>query len=97
MDLFGNCDVSITLSEVTVKSFRGIFDQSNEVVSPYESDRLVARPIVSVLDSDFEGTTSAHVLLIKLDREAIGKDYKFDGKPRPDSAGLTIIHLAEKK
>lgn len=96
MDMFGNCDVSIMLSGVLVKSIRGIYDQSNEMVSPYESDRLVTRPHVAVLDTAFIGVTSGHVLKLKKDNEITVKDYKLDGAPRPDGAGLTVVYLGVK-
>jgi hypothetical protein len=96
MDMFANCDVSITLSGALVKSIHGIFDQSNEVVSPFESDRIIVKPLLTVLDKDFTDVTSANVLTITRDGATSGKDYKLDGKPRPDGAGMTIIHLAEK-
>ncbi len=89
---FANVDVSISLDGLLVRDdIRGIFDESSEVVSPYEASQIVFKPAVSVQDSDFSGITSANVLTIR------GKDYRFDGKPRPDGNGFTLIYLQVKK
>ena len=88
---FANADIVISLSGVEVKTVRGIFDESNEVASPFESDRIQFKPAVSLSDSDMAGITSAHTLTIS------GKAYQFDGKPRPDGHGMTLIYLTGKR
>jgi len=88
---FANVDVTITLGGVLVRNIRGIFDESSEVVSPYEASQISLKPAVTIQDSDFLGVTSANVLTIR------DKNYQFDGKPRPDGNGFTLIYLQVKK
>lgn len=88
---FTNVTATITLNGIVVKTIPGIFDEAAEVVSSYESERLITKPAVTVASVDLEGIASAHVLQIR------DVEYKFDGKPRPDGHGLTIIYLGVKK
>ncbi len=88
---FANVDVTISLDGLLVRNIRGIFDESSEVVSPFESSQVVIKPAVTVNDTDFIGITSENALTIR------GKDYRFDGKPRPDGHGFTLIYLQVKK
>ena len=88
---FGNVDVLISLTGAAVKTIRGIFDENSEVVSPFETERVQIQPAVTVLSSDLESITSNHLLTIR------GKNYSFDGKPRPDGHGFTLIYLTGKK
>jgi hypothetical protein len=87
-----NCTVAITLEGVVVADgIPGIFNEAAEVVSPYDSERAITKPAVTVATGDFAGITSQHVLKI---REV---EYKFDGKPRADIDGMTVVYLGVKK
>lgn len=86
-----NCTVYAKLEGVVVADFPGIFDEAAEAISPYESERLIIKPAVTAASSDMAGITSAHVLQIR------DVEYKFDGKPRPDGHGLTVVYLGVKK
>lgn len=88
---FGNVDVLISLTGAAVKTIRGIFDESSEVVSPFDTERVQIQPAVTVLSSEMDGITSNHLLTIN------GKNYSYDGKPRPDGHGFTLIYLIGKK
>ena len=89
---FSNCTVTAILAGVVVKApFPGIFDEKAETFRPYESERSILKPAVTVLHSDFDGIDSNHILEIR------GKQYTFDGKPLHDVEGLTIAYLAVKK
>jgi len=91
MGKFANCTVLVTLDGVHEADFPGIFDERGETVTPYEADRTVFHPVVTVEIGNLNGIGSAHVFGIN------GKQYKFDGKPHPDGEGFTVVHLAEKK
>lgn len=88
---FANVDVRLTLNGVYVRNIRGIFDEFSEVVSPFEMSQMQIKPVLNVQDSDFNGITSEYTLTIR------NKNYQFDGKPRPDGHGMTLIYLAGKK
>jgi hypothetical protein len=89
---FSNVTVNVTLSGVAVGvPFPAVFDESSEVVSPWESEKVLFKPLLSVESKYLNGVTSANVL------EISGVEYKFDGKPRRDGAGMALIHLAVKK
>ena len=89
---FANCTVTPRLVGVAVKEpFPGIFDESAAPVQAYEAERVMFKPLVTVSSTDFNGIDSKHTLEIR------GKEYTFDGKPRPDGAGLTVVTLAVKK
>ena len=96
MDMFANCDVSVKLSEVQVLSFRAIFDISSDSAAAFQSDLVVFKPSLTGISSDVAQISSAHVMDIARDGLPGSKQYKFDGKPRPDGAGLTVVHLGEK-
>jgi hypothetical protein len=92
-----NCTVTARLAGVAVATFRGIFDEKAEPVQPYESERLMLRPVVTVLTGDLAGIDSSHALEITRDGGLQGQSYTFDGKPSPDGEGLTLVALAVKK
>jgi len=96
LNLFGNCDVAATLSGVQTATFRGIIDLRVETVSPYESSISLAKSELTIFSKDAAGITSAHTIQVKRDTESTPVDYKFDGKPQPDGAGFTLIHLGLK-
>lgn len=87
---FGNATASITLSGVVVATIPGIFDEFAEVVSPYDSERLVVKPVFTVEAESMASISSDNVLAIN------GVDYSFDGKPKREG-GLVAIYLAVKK
>lgn len=95
---FGNADVVITLTGAAVNTIRGIFDENSEVVSPFETERVQIQPALTVLSSELESITSNHLLTVRPDRSpGVSKNYSFDGKPRPDGHGFTLIYLTGKK
>jgi hypothetical protein len=88
---FANVDVRLTLSGVYVRNTRGIFDEFSESVSPFEMSQMQIKPTLSIQDKDFAGITSEYTLTIN------GKNYQFDGKPRPDGHGMTVMYLTGKR
>jgi hypothetical protein len=86
-----NVDVVIQFGGVPLKTIRGVFDEDSQSVSPYEASQMQIKPAVSVQTSDFTGIDSSHTFMIS------NREYRLDGKPRPDGAGLTIIYLSAKK
>jgi hypothetical protein len=92
---FANADVSVTLAGVGVRTFRAIFDQVNEPVS-IEMQQTNTKPSITCLSADMAGVTGSHVLDITRDADGVSRQYKFDGKPRPDGAGFTLVYLGRK-
>lgn len=87
-----NCTVTARLDGVPVcEPFSGIFDEHAQVAQPWESERAIVKPALTVTDASLAGITSAHTLEIR------GVEYKFDGKPQPDGTGLTVVYLGVKR
>jgi len=97
IDLFGNCEVVVTLSGAQTAAFRAIIDQHYDVVSPYESNTSLAKSVLTLLSTDAAAITSGHVIQVKRDTETVAVDYKYDGKPQSVGAGFTQIHVGLKK
>jgi len=87
---FGNVTASITLAGVVVKTIPGIFDEAAEIVSPFDSERSIVKPVLVVESVDLFGITSDHVIEIN------NVEHKFDGKPKVEK-GLTTVYLGVKK
>jgi len=94
---FANCTVTGQLAGVGVRTFRAIFDDSASVASPYEMDQTEFKPQMTALSADISAIAGAQTFDITRDGETEGKRYCFDGKPRPDGAGLTVVFLAVNK
>ena len=94
---FANCTVTVQLGGVGVSSFRAIFDDSVEVVSPYQIDQTSFKPQMTALSTDISAISGSTSFDILRDNETESKIYSFDGKPRPDGSGLTLVYLAVKK
>lgn len=87
---FGNVTASVTLAGVVVKTIPGIFDEAAEVVSPFDSERSIIKPVLVVESIDLFGVTNEHVIEINC------VEYKFDGKPKAEK-GLTTVYLGVRK
>lgn len=97
VERFANCTVTAQLGGVGVSSFRAIFDDNVEVVSPYQIDQVSFKPQIAALSADIAAISGSTTFDIKRDSETESKVYSFDGKPRPDGSGLTLVYLAVKK
>ena len=92
-----NATVTITLAGSPVRAFRAVFDESSEVVSPYDAERSIIKPMISCLEASMAGVTGANVLEVVKDGETAVRSYALDGRLRPDGAGFTLAYLAVKK
>lgn len=94
---FANCAVTALLHDVETVTFRAIFDDSVEVVSPYEENQVTFKSAITALSTDIAAIAGAQTFEILRDGETESKVYTFDGKPRPDGSGLTLVLLAVKR
>jgi hypothetical protein len=97
IDEFANATVTVTLTGVAVQTFRAIFDESVEVISPYQSERANFKPQLAALTSNIAVIDSSMVFEVLKDGESETRRCSFDGKPRPDGSGLSMVFLAGKK
>lgn len=97
LGLFANATVTALLHEVATTTFRAIYDDSVEVVSPYQEDQVIFKPAMTALSTDIAAIAGAQTFEILRDGETESKIYAFDGKPRPDGSGLTLVLLAVKR
>lgn len=67
----------------------GLFDESVEVVSPYNVEEVVLRPAVTFPSSGVVGIDKKHTIT----RNSTGTEYRVYGDPRPDGAGMTRFFL----
>jgi len=94
---FANCTVTGQLAGVGVRTFRAILDINQEVASEYEMNQYAPQPQLTALSADIGAIAGVQTFDVTRDGESEGKRYSFNGKPRPDGAGLTVVLLAEKK
>ena len=94
---FANCAVIALLHDVETVTFRAIFDDSVEVASAYQEDQVIFKPAMTALSTDIAAISGAQTFEILRDGETESKVYAFDGKPRPDGSGLTLVLLAVKR
>lgn len=94
---FANCTVTPLLHGTPAGSFRAIFDDSVEVINTYETEQIMFKPGMTALSTDITEISAAGTFDILRDGDSETKRYAFDGKPRPDGAGLTRVFLAVKK
>jgi hypothetical protein len=98
---FANVTVTARLSGAVTAQFLGICNENAEVVAPFQAEATTFKTTLTAASSDMDGVTSGHVLTMEHLADSTwslnGREFRFEGKPRPDGVGLTTTFLTVKK